>query len=263
MSVYAERKHSRDLSECYFYHTMDLPGIGTRPGNWDLRGRVGEYLGNVDFKGKRVLDVGCASGALSFYMESQGADVVSYDLDSSGDWDMIPYAKWEHYAHISHERKSIIRKLNNAYWTGHDAFKSKAKVVYGSVYEIPEAIGPVDMAVFGAILLHLRDPFLALQQALRLVKERVVVTECLRVDPQDEEKMKEAEHGPARLGLLADYKTLEPKDTWWDIPPAWTIQALGVLGFENARVTYHSKKYDGVDNNLYTVVADRVAAPAA
>jgi SAM-dependent methyltransferase len=257
MSIYAKPRHVRDLGECYFYHTMDLPGIGTRPGNWDLRGRVGEYLGDVDFKGKRVLDVGCGSGALSFFMESQGADVVSYDLDSNGDWDMIPYAKWEHYAHISNERKAIINRLNNSYWVGHGALQSRAQVVYGNVYAVPEEIGQVDMAVFGSVLLHLRDPFFALQQALRLVKERAVVTEVLRTPLAD------GSYGPAALGFLPDFRTLDPKDTWWDIPPAWTIQALGVLGFENARVTFHSKKYDGVDNTLYTVVADRVTAPVA
>ncbi|SOE85713.1 Methyltransferase domain-containing protein [Burkholderia sp. YR290] len=257
MSIYASPRHVHDLSECYFYHTMELPGIGVRPGNWDLRGRVGEYLGNVDFSGMRVLDIGCASGALSFYMEGQGAEVVSYDLDSSGDWDMVPFAKWEHYRHISDERKQIINRLNNSYWIGHSMLHSKAKVVYGDVYHIPEAIGPVDIAVFGSVLLHFRDPFLALQQALRLTKQRVVVTEVLRTP------VEEGSFGPTALGFLPDYKTLYPKDTWWDIPPAWTIQALGVLGFENAQVTYHSKKYDSVDNNLYTVVADRVAPSAS
>lgn len=39
MSIYAKPRHVRDLSECYFYHTMDLPGVGTRLGNWDLRVR--------------------------------------------------------------------------------------------------------------------------------------------------------------------------------------------------------------------------------
>jgi hypothetical protein len=30
------------------------------------------------------------------------------------------------------------------------------------VYDMPPAIGPVDVAVYGSILLHLRDPFRAL-----------------------------------------------------------------------------------------------------
>jgi hypothetical protein len=251
MSIYANPRFVDKLENCYFYHTMDLPGIGKVEGNWDMQGAVGEYLGHTAFSGKRVLDVGCASGILSFHMERSGAEVVSYDLDKGGDWDMVPFAKWEHYAHIANERKSIIDRLNNAYWLAHRLYASNAKVVYGNVYEIPEQIGPVDISVFGAILLHLRDPFQALRQALRLTRETVIVTEQLRGP------LRVGEIGEPALGFLPDFNTVEPKDTWWNIPPAWVIQAVGVLGFENARVTYHTKKYDGKENQLYTVVANR------
>jgi hypothetical protein len=47
------------------------------------------------------------------------------------------------------------------------------------VYAIPEEIGLVDIAVYGSILLHLRDPFLALQSGLKLVKDTVVTSEPL------------------------------------------------------------------------------------
>ena len=183
MSTFATPRHVEKLDQCYFYHTMDLPEIGTVRGNWDLRGNVGTYLGDYDFNGKRALDVGCASGMLSQFMvgnQQAGADVVSYDLDKSGDWDLIPFAKWDWYENSSNERKAMIDRLNNAYWLGHRLTKSKAKVVYGVVYAIPDAIGPVDVAVFGAILLHLRDPFLALQNGLKLAKETAIVTGSLR-----------------------------------------------------------------------------------
>jgi predicted nicotinamide N-methyase len=38
---------------------------------------VDPYLGNFDFVGKRVLDVGAASGFLTFEMEKRGAEVVA------------------------------------------------------------------------------------------------------------------------------------------------------------------------------------------
>jgi hypothetical protein len=42
---------------------MELPGRGVIEGrDWDLRGSVDEYLGNVDFAGQRVLEIGPASG---------------------------------------------------------------------------------------------------------------------------------------------------------------------------------------------------------
>ena len=249
MSIYSEPRNVSDQQECYFYHTMNLPGIGKIEGNWDLGPKLREYLGNVDFKRKRVLDVGCASGILSFHVEKEGAEVVSFDLDKNGDWDIVPYAKWEQFAHVVADRKSIINKLNNAYWLSHRLLKSKAKVVYGSVYAIPEAIGPVDISVYGAILLHLRDPFLALQNGLKLTTKTVVVVEGLRGQSQKTTE--------PFLGLLPDSKTVEPKDTWWDIRPEWVVRAIGVLGFEDVKINYHTQKYEGRDIPLYTVVGRR------
>ena len=79
-----------DMNECYFYHTMDIPGHGLVKGNWDLRGKESEYLGHVDFQGKRVLEIGTASGHLCFSMEKMGAEVVAYDLSPKQDWDFVP-----------------------------------------------------------------------------------------------------------------------------------------------------------------------------
>ena len=38
--LYAQPRHVESLDDCWFYHTTDVPGHGTVPGNWDLRGRV-------------------------------------------------------------------------------------------------------------------------------------------------------------------------------------------------------------------------------
>ena len=45
-------------SDCVFYQTIELPGVGVIPGSWDHREGCDIYLGHVDFKDKRVLDVG-------------------------------------------------------------------------------------------------------------------------------------------------------------------------------------------------------------
>ena len=78
--VYAEPRVVTELEECYFYHSMEIPGYGLVEGPWDLRGGVDDYLGGVDLNGKRVLEVGTASGFLCYTMEGRGADVVAYDL---------------------------------------------------------------------------------------------------------------------------------------------------------------------------------------
>jgi hypothetical protein len=54
---YADPRAIRSLSECLFYHSMEIPGYGLVEGQWDLRGRESAYLGGLDFAGKRVLEV--------------------------------------------------------------------------------------------------------------------------------------------------------------------------------------------------------------
>ncbi len=51
-----------------------------------MRG-VDEYLGKVDFAGQRVLEIGPASGFLTFEMEKRGAEVVSVEVTDEHGWD--------------------------------------------------------------------------------------------------------------------------------------------------------------------------------
>jgi hypothetical protein len=166
---------------------------------------------------------------------------------------MVPFVNWSEYEWIAKDRKSIIDKLNNAYWLCHRLNNSQAKVVYGNVYHIPEEIGLVDVAVYGSILLHLRDPFLALQSGLKLTREAVIVTELLRgqVVPTNEPYM----------GFLPEARTLEPKDTWWDLRPELIVRMIGVLGFLDVNIMYHSQLYEGKENLMYTVVGRRTSGP--
>jgi hypothetical protein len=79
-NLWAVPRTITDLKDCDFYHTMDIPGVGLVKGEWDLRLGIRRYLGNVAFRDKRVLEIGTASGFVCFYIESQGAEVVAYDL---------------------------------------------------------------------------------------------------------------------------------------------------------------------------------------
>lgn len=49
------------------------------------------YLGNVAFAGKRVLEIGPASGYLTYFMETDGAEVVAIERHPDTPWDVVPH----------------------------------------------------------------------------------------------------------------------------------------------------------------------------
>ena len=165
--IFATPRKVEDVADCYFYHTMELPGRGVIEGrDWDLRGRVDEYLGNVDFAGQRVLEIGPASGFLTFEMEKRGADVISVEVTDEHGWDFVPYpdARLEE---VFGPRRIVMQQLKNSYWFNHAALQSKAKVYYGDAYNLPAALGEFDIAVMGAVLLHCRDPLRIVEQCAK------------------------------------------------------------------------------------------------
>lgn len=177
--TYAAPQSVKNIKDCYFYHTTDLPGHVTQKGGWDLRGRFADYIGGLDLKGRRVLDVGTASGFLSFSAEEAGArEVVSFDLDSADRQDLLPFADSEYVKdHRSWSAKQTagFQRWKNAYWFTHALKRSKAKVVYGDVYALPETIGRFDVIILGAILEHLADPIKALASVARHADDYIVI----------------------------------------------------------------------------------------
>ena len=135
---------------------------------------------------------------------------------------------------------------------------------------MPREIGPVDIATFGSILLHLRDPFAALERSASLVRERIVVTDMMPV-PRRLSRAGLAQ--PLRrvrpgivdrilpdLEFVADPVTRTPVDTWWRISPRMIGRWLAVLGFPNQTTTYHDQVYRHPNPQavpMFTVVAER------
>jgi hypothetical protein len=254
---YAPPRTVTDLADCYFYHTLEIPGHGLVEGEWDLRAGAEAYLGGVDFRGRRVLEVGTASGFLCFTMERRGAEVVAFDLSPEYAPDLVPAPGADAARRVADHREHL-RRLTNGFWLCHRAFASRARAAYGSVYAIPEQLGPVDVATFGCVLLHLRDPLLALTQALRLTRQTVIVTEPVVV----RSRLKRAllrRLGPALL-LFPRPGQANPETTWWVLTPELVQALLGLLGFEDTRVTYHTQTYRGRPVKLFTVVGQRTRA---
>lgn len=176
---YAEPVIEHDPANCVWYHCMDLPGVGYVHGPWDLRGQFAAYTANVDMVGKSVLDIGTASGFLSFSAEAAGASrVVSFDMDNASRQTLQPFSDslyfTDHETWVK-EQTAYIDRWKAGYWMAHRALGSQAKAVYGDVYRMPPAIGQFDVVLFCAVLEHLSDPIAALASVSRHAADRLVI----------------------------------------------------------------------------------------
>jgi O-methyltransferase len=234
-----------DLSDCYFYHTMELPGHGVIEGrDWDLRAGVDEYLGKVDFAGQRVLEIGPASGFLTFEMEKRGAEVVSVEVTAEHGWDFVPYPA-ARLQEVFGARRVVMQQLKNSYWFAHAAHGSKAKVYYGDVYNLPAALGQFDIAVMGSVLLHCRDPFRIGQQCARMAK-LLIITDMF---------YPELEGAP--VCRLAPNPQNFLWHTWWNFSTQLFTQFLAVMGLTTSEVSRHQQPHRGKPYTLFTVVGRR------
>jgi hypothetical protein len=116
-----------------------------------------------------------------------------------------------------------MRRVNDGYWLCHKALNSQARGVYGTVYDVPIAIGPMDVALFGSILLHLRDPFPALQNGARLARDAIVVADVAPLGP-----LGRFLNSPR---FVPDHRRPEDWGTWWLLPPRLVREYLAILGF--------------------------------
>jgi len=256
---FAPPRQIGSLDDCYFYHSMTLPGHGDVSGEWDLRGREADYLGHIDVAGKRILEIGTASGHLAFWMEQRGAEVTGYDLSEDQAWDLVPYAARSDVEALVAGRKRHIRRINNSWWFARACLGAKARVVYGSVYELSPEIGTFDVVTLGSILLHLRDPILAMQKAGRLARETLVVSDVLT--PSGDEAAA-ALLGQGRMArFLPDALALSPVETWWGLSPHLVAQVVMILGFGDVRLSLHRQRHAGGEVNLYTIVPRRGSGP--
>lgn len=243
-----------------FYHSMDIPGYGCAIGQWDLRGNENAYLGNVPLSGKTVLEFGPASGGLTFYMERMGAKVTAYELSSGSMWDKA-FPMDEHDIEAINEH---IRELHEGFWFAHKAFKSESNVVYGNIYDVPKDVGIFDISVFGCILPHLRDPFLALEMGAAHTKEMMIVTDAIYDGWKTYLFSKvryllEKAVGKHFHTFLPNADSRNNDGTWWLMSPELVAEMLRILGFPHITITTHRQycHHTGKIPKMFTVVARR------
>lgn len=139
-----ENQIKEELKKYNFYHIINLTENISTPG-WADAVHIQEVplraLRSLDFKNKRVLDIGCRDGLFCFEAEKLGAEeVIGIDnnLSLGAANFLIPY------------------------------FQSKVKMYELNVLDLkPETFGKFDVIVFAGVLYHLRYPF----WSLKLIKD--------------------------------------------------------------------------------------------
>ncbi len=238
--------------DCRFYHACTLDDGEEVSAEWDLRPNTFEYLGETSVTGRSVLEVGPASGHLSFYMEAAGASVTCVEPSMAHLWDLVPFEGFDTQAWRS-DFSATIESVRNSFWYLHQQHQSRVRVFEGDPCALPADFGPFDMGVLASVLLHTRRPFDLLQSVADRVRHTMVITE-----------MHDPSLGDEPLAKLLPHRGVEQIDTWWQFTPQFFTSALGLLGFTQCRVTFHQQLQPAYDREVlfFTVVAERLVSAA-
>lgn len=197
-----------------WYHTQELaPGL-TTPGMFDLRPYVDRYGLPADLSGRRVLDVGTFEGFWAFELERRGADVVALDVDRIQQLDWPPRL-----------RPAEDARRGEGFALAKRALRSSVERIGCSIYEAtPERLGGrFDLVFCGSVLIHLRDPMLALERMAGLCAGDLVF----------------ADEYSRRLAWSpwggAEFRAETPWSTWWRPAPKTWLAMVRCAGFEDVR----------------------------
>lgn len=250
------------LEDCTWYHTTELPDGRLLDGHWDLRERESAYLGDLSLDGKRVLELGPASGYLTFWMERQGAEMTSFEAGYDAVIAMVPPVNGVDLQEAESELMDHTRRTTNAWWYLHRLYGSSARLVHGDIYRMPDDLGTFDVTTLGCILVHTKEPFRVLEQAAQHTDNTIVVTEQFHAGLEGTTD--------AVMQFGADVANPGPSVGWWQYSPGAIIRMLWRLGFRYTEIVRHSQRYRLPDSAgarsaespvielpLFTVIAER------
>jgi O-methyltransferase len=242
-----------DISEASFYHTMDLPGRGLVTGPWDLRGRLDKYLGRVDYAGSTVLEIGPASGCLTYEMERRGATVVAVDLPVTESYDCFPLSPCNQVEALHPgQRQRQLRR--NGFWTAHRAFGSRARLIEVNVDDLDPSVAGFDVAVVANVLQHRMNP-VGMLLNISARARTIVITESDWLDGTNDA-------APLMQLVTPNLRAGNPL-SWFLLSPQLVEDVLALRGFDIVSRDIHHQPYQPDPSqpaNLirhYTITATR------
>ncbi|HVA59300.1 MAG TPA: hypothetical protein VNG13_02040 [Mycobacteriales bacterium] len=224
---------ARRVASRSWYHTIDLPGDVTTPGQFDHRSVVARYGLPEDMAGLTALDVATFDGFWAFEMERRGARTTALDLPSVAGLDFPPEARPALPAEV-HQTS-----LGTGFRIAHDALGSSVRRVEGSVYDLdPGRVGRFDFVHVADLLLHLERPLEALRRIRSVTAGRALISDAVTLDLPP---------GPA--GPTTQYLGGWHDVVWW--LPSLEVLAQMVIdaGFRTVRLhtAYKLAKTDQVE----------------
>ena len=243
-AVFALPRDGVKFEDCDFYHTVEIPDRGVVHGQWDLRQHVDEYLGGYHFAGKRVLEIGPASGLLTFEMERRGADVVALEIPDDPGGDFVPFPDDVLQPIFAPTRQHLTR-IKNSFWFLHRLNGSKAQLCYADSSCIPGDLGTFDVAVIACVLLHCERPVRILAECSKRA-HTLIVTDLYRPD---------LEGRPVCLLIPTAYN--KEHSDWWHFSTDFFRQYFAVLGFPHTSITRHEQMYNGTPMPLFTAIGSK------
>lgn len=161
-----------------WYHTLDLGDGVVTPGFYDHRPILNHYALPERLDGLRVLDIAAFDGFWSFEFERRGAaEVVALDIKQARELDLAPHVR------AGMTEAELNRRFGAGFALAHARKCSKVRHVHCNVYDVsPERLGMFDLVHCGDLLLHLRDPALALARIRSVTRGEALISEAIFPD---------------------------------------------------------------------------------
>jgi tRNA (mo5U34)-methyltransferase len=146
-------------------HTIDLGDGVVTPGEWGNHNpSLWKAFGDIDFRGKKVLDIGCWDGLWSFEAERRGAALV-------------------HATDLMTQQSFRLPTFELA----HEALNSRVQHDPNlSVYDVERlGVRDFDVVIFTGVYYHVKDPLRALATLRRVTKPGgQILIEGAVIDPE-------------------------------------------------------------------------------